>query len=334
MHWGSVDDIGCLCHFKHQLGRSQVDKEAKKFQAADEFLQDALDSTLVAALARFLDIDNPQESLPQHIHSGSSEVNAEELQKIASQFVKTIVSIPRDASKDDCDHAFNSTRSFMHSALLYRDLRHAIHYEDGSTIISLWRWWLVYFVATSRSNYSREAANLQANLQANFSHRMAYIVTNNRTVNVSGKVGRGKPIDMAIEHHNLILKNALRGAGANVTENHLRTISLASQEIHKAASLLDTELQVFRSTAHTFADAKKDVNDLVKYLLDQKICERIPGRLDSRNKKFEPYFNLGMQKCLGQQWIKKYLRSTATVLDADIVERERHNEIECLEDIL
>lgn len=99
----------------------------------------------------------------------------------------------------------------------------------------------MYFLATKRSNYCQEAANLLANLQANFSEQLADVVVHNRTVNISGRPGKGKPEDMAIVHHNLILKYALCSSGANVTQEHLRTISLASQQLHEAATLCDTE---------------------------------------------------------------------------------------------
>ena len=61
--------------------------------------------------------------------------------------------------------------------------------------------WLLFFLASERKNYSAEAANLLANLQADFSKWMSYIVTHNRTINSTGLPGHGKPIDMAVEHH-------------------------------------------------------------------------------------------------------------------------------------
>ena len=75
--------------------------------------------------------------------------------------------------------------------------------------------WLIYFLATGRRNYSNEAVNLLANLKADFSKWLAYIVTYNRTVNSSGKPGQGREIDMAasVEHHNLVIKTALRSSG-------------------------------------------------------------------------------------------------------------------------
>ena len=87
-----------------------------------------------------------------------------------------------------------------------------------------------------------------------------YSHVHNRTVNLSGHPGRGKPIDMAIEHHNLIMKNALRSSGANVTEKHLTTISLASQQLHETAVLCDKELHIpANDEDHTETDYQNDI---------------------------------------------------------------------------
>ena len=91
--------------------------------------------------------------------------------------------------------------------------------------------------AAGSKNYAKEAANLLANLKADFSQWMAYIVSHNRCVNTTGTPGKAKAIDMALEHHNLIIKNALRSSGANLTEHHLRVISLAAPVLHEAAGI-------------------------------------------------------------------------------------------------
>ena len=58
-------------------------------------------------------------------------------------------------------------------------------------------------MGTKCHNYATEALNLVANLKADFPKHIAYIATHNRTVNISGKPGHGKPIDQMVEHYNL-----------------------------------------------------------------------------------------------------------------------------------
>ncbi|XP_062504572.1 uncharacterized protein LOC134181330 [Corticium candelabrum] len=161
---------------------------------------------------------------------------------------------------------------------------------------------------------------------------MAYIVTHNRTVNVSGRPGKGKPIDMAIEHHNLILKNALRSSSANVTEEHLSTISLASQQLHEAAILYDTELNIsVYDGTHTETSSQNDILKMTKSLLENRVTTKIPGRHIQSSQPFEPPFDIGWNVAIGKRWIKKFLKKTETIEDFECNDREYHNDMEDIE---
>ena len=150
-------------------------------------------------------------------------------------------------------------------------------YEDGPRVIQHWRMWLLYFLATKRSNYSNEAANLLANLKADFSKRLAYIVTHNRPVNSLGIPGHGKSIDMAVEHHNLVIKTTLRSSVGSITLHHLRVISLASQLLHDAELLCDQEVHAPHvGTRHTSTSAEKDIQMMTSNLLASQVTCRIP----------------------------------------------------------
>ena len=105
--------------------------------------------------------------------------------------------------------------------------------------------WLLFFLASRRRNYSVEAANLLANLKADCSKWMAHIATYNRTINSTGIPGHGKPIDQTVEHHNLIIKNALRFSGSNITEHHLKVVSQSAQMLQDCAELYDEQVQSF-----------------------------------------------------------------------------------------
>lgn len=105
--------------------------------------------------------------------------------------------------KYSSDGVYTFSRAFMHAAYLYYYLRQAIRFEDGEHVIRHWKYWLPYFLGTGRKNYACEAANLLANIQADFPRHIAYVVVHNRTVNTTGTPGHGKPIDQMLEHYNL-----------------------------------------------------------------------------------------------------------------------------------
>ena len=90
----------------------------------------------------------------------------------------------------------------MHMAFLYLDLRTAIRWENGPHILRYWKLWIPRFIGTGCKNYAVEAVIHLANIAANFPKHISYIAVHNRTVNVSGKPGQGKPIDQLLEHYN------------------------------------------------------------------------------------------------------------------------------------
>ena len=188
-------------------------KGAKSFKEADE-------AHLTQALCKHLNISSPTEAPAMHC-----EITTEWMDTAVTSFLQLVVSVPTEAQEETADHLKNFHQSFIHDAILYADLRNAIQSDDGEQIISYWCWWLLYFRATESKNCAKEAANLLANLKADFSQWMACIVTHNRCVNTTGTPGKAKAIDMTLEHHNLIIKNSLSSSGANMTKHHLRLIS-------------------------------------------------------------------------------------------------------------
>ena len=189
--WGSVTTPGSICSLREYIHRVQLDKQAKSFSVADEFVLHALKAHLLAHILAYFGITATNAVIPH-------ECSMQWLQQTATNLVdKTVV------LTESTDKVLQFSRSFMHAAFLYYDLRQAIRFEDGKHIIRHWKLWLPYFLGTGRKNYSREAANLICNLQADFPKHIAYIATHNRTVNTTGKPGCGKPLDQMVEHYNL-----------------------------------------------------------------------------------------------------------------------------------
>ena len=327
--WKSADHPGSLAHLATVVNRTGVTIAAKKFQQADEFLMHALEAHLTASLVSFLNIEGTRDTL---IHDPVT-ITQSWLEETAERFTNQVVAVPTDEDSTDTDHIYNCHRSFLHMALLYEDLRNAIRNENGPRIIQHWRMWLIYFLATGRRNYSNEAANLLANLKADFSKWLAYIVSYNRTVNSSGKPGQGKAIDMAVEHHNLVIKTALRSSGANITLHHLRVISLASQVLHDAAVLCDQEvLAPNTGTHHTTTKAQDDIQLMISSILDKKVTIYTPKRKQPTGKSFTTPESQGYHIALSKRWIAKFLTKSELSIQDQFPE-EDHEQIDTIEDI-
>ena len=191
MFWGSPSHVGSLCNIRELVRRVQVDKKGKVFNVCDEFLLHVFKSHLLAAICTQLHIDTPDapiahESTLQWLEATANSIVSQTL--YPSTFTDTV---------------YGLHRSFLHTAFLYADLRQAIRFEKREQIIRHWKWWLPRFHATGCKNYATEAANLVVNLTARFPKHISYIAIHNRTVNMDGKPGHGKPLDQVMEHYNL-----------------------------------------------------------------------------------------------------------------------------------
>ena len=60
-----------------------------------------------------------------------------------------------------------------------------------------------FFGHREKKQYAAEPVYQTCNLSANFPKHIAYIATHNRTINMSGRAGEGKPVDQLNEHYNL-----------------------------------------------------------------------------------------------------------------------------------
>ena len=189
MFWGKPAQPGSLCNLREIVRRVQVDKGVKVFNVGDEFLMHAFRAHLTAGILTQLKLTSTSDPLE---HTESSEW----LHQTAQKLVTTLL-MPRKSE----DPVYHLHSAFLHHAFLYIDLREAIRWENGPEIVRHWKWWLPRFLATGRRNYAAESVYQTCNLCADFPQHMAYIATHNRTVNMSGKPGQGKPVDQLIEHN-------------------------------------------------------------------------------------------------------------------------------------
>ncbi|XP_019643727.1 PREDICTED: uncharacterized protein LOC109484808 [Branchiostoma belcheri] len=190
--WSSPRNVGSVGHLRDLVDRRTVDSRGKNFNAVDELLHHIEEAHLTAALMKHLNMETPGDDfhVPQF----------DQLKDLAKDFVENLATRPISQQVDDELYKFN--HRLLYHLLLYTDLRQCIRNENGPAIVEHWKLWFPLFLGTGRGNYSYECVNLIANLQADWSERTAYVATANRTVNLHGKSGHGKPVDMLVEHYN------------------------------------------------------------------------------------------------------------------------------------
>lgn len=189
--WGSPAQIGSICNLRDVIHRTQVDKGVKVFNVGDEFLVHTFKAHLVASVTSQLNISKPTDTIN---HPSTKQWLEETAQCLVSNCL-----MPANSE----DPIYQLHRSFLHLAFLYVDLREAIRWENGPQIVRHWKLWLPRLIATGCTNYASEAVHLITNLVADFPKHIAFICIHNRTVNIKGKPGQGKPVDQLIEHYNL-----------------------------------------------------------------------------------------------------------------------------------
>ena len=107
---------------------------------------------------------------------------------------------------------------------------------------------------------------------------------------------------MAVEHHNLVIKTALRSSGGSITLHHLRVISLASQLLHDAALLCDQEVHApYVGTRHRSKSAEKDIQIMTSNLLASQVTCRIPKRKLPSNRHFITLEKKGYEVAISKQ---------------------------------
>jgi hypothetical protein len=160
----------------------------KVFSTGDEFLVHAFKAHLAARICTCLKLKSTSDAIPH-------EKSLQWLQATAER----LLPVPATAS----DPVYAMHRFFLHTSFQYVDLRNAIRHENGPHIMRLWKLWLPRLIGTGRENYATKCVYMIANLCADLPRYLAYIAIHNRTVNMEGKPGRGKPIDQMVEHYNL-----------------------------------------------------------------------------------------------------------------------------------
>ena len=191
MYWEPHGNHGSLSSMRDIINRKQVDRGVKVFSVGDEFLMHTFKAHLAARICTHLNINSTSDDIP---HEKSLQWLCTTAESLLPRTLMPAGSI---------DPVYAMHRSFLHTAFLYIDLRNAIRHEDGPHIVRLWKLWLPRLIGTGRKNYAAECVHMIASLCADLPRHLSYIATHNRTVNMEGKAGRGKPVDQLIEHYNL-----------------------------------------------------------------------------------------------------------------------------------
>ena len=143
------------------------------FNVGDKFIVHAFRARIIASICCHLKLKLPDD-----------EINHDIIWQWLENTAPAIVAkaLYPEQSKDSVYHFH---KSFVNMAFLLTPILEwlYVNWEDGPHIRH-WKLWIPHFMGTGIKNYTLEAANLIVNLKADFPAHIAYIVSNNCTVNI------------------------------------------------------------------------------------------------------------------------------------------------------
>ena len=158
----------------------------------------------------------------------------------------------------------------MTLGLLYAEYADGIREGDGVRVPRCWKFLMLIFKATQRKNYSCEAFALLAQMNFILSPRLSQQLRWSRFINTRGGKGHNIPCDLHMEHLNRVLKDGIKGLGANKTEKAITRLGKCISSFDEILSSFDESLEVHHSADfHTVASLEKDITLVVNVLTKQ-----------------------------------------------------------------
>lgn len=194
--------------------------------------------------------------------------------KIVSRFVNINTDFDSKPTEHDNDKVLQYSILLMSIGLLYWEFSDAIKEGDGMRVIRCWRYMMLYFRTTGRTNYAIEAFTMLAQYHFVFSEREKQQLIWSRFVNTSGLPGRNIPCDLYMEHLNRVCKDAVNGLAANKTPKALVRVGKVVGVLDSVVKSIENDLNSDkRSGKHNTPSINKDIIACVSVLAEAKVFQ-------------------------------------------------------------
>lgn len=180
------------------------------------------------------------------------------------------------------DKLRNYTHQLLIMLLLRLDHNDAIKHGNGGRVIRLYKYFCLYFKVSNCLKYSFAMLQLQAQVSALLSPRLAHSLTWNRFVNHQGKADSNHPMDLEIEHDNKLFKTDCQSYQGEITEKSIQRVGRSTMPSDEILRNFDKSSEVKRlSGKHTMMSTQEDVLALVEHLIPAQVYSNIAGRAHS-----------------------------------------------------
>lgn len=312
-------DGGSLYQLRNLINRRNVVKDpTHNVTACEDFFVHVVEAHVLSACMTVFDMPSV-DSNPSTVHfpEGSADLQPSERRRLLLLATKEVITRLVDFSfegGDAClpcdDHVLAYAREVLSLGLLYMEFTDAVREGDGGRILRCWRYLLLIFKASNRTNYSVEAFTLLAQYHFMFSERMRMQLMWGRTVNVHGRPGKNISCDLHNEHLNRECKGGISGLGANVTDHAVERVGKALRSTVRILEQFDMANNVPQPSGyHTSRSATEDILKLVDQLHQQShVYHYIPGRSHCTFSKFEDNLLKKLSKQTLLKWLQEQFR--------------------------
>ena len=263
-----------MYQLRNLLNRSNIKSTPCDVNASEDFLHCLTVGHVVSAAMKFFNIPSMDAAaatdlFPPDLDHLSNDQKTAFLLDIVSKLLKQFLNL--DALDDSSNNgAYEYSREMLTLGLFYEEFYDSIREGDGLRVLRCWKFMLLYFKASSRSNY---AVTMLAQIHFILPPRLAHQEIWSRFVNVHGIPGRNIPCDLHMEHINRNIKTAIHLLGANCTPKTVVRIGKCVDVVMKASDHFDTETDVaVDSGAHTSKSFSKDLQPSLINFISPSHC--------------------------------------------------------------
>ena len=285
---------------RNAINRRNVSAAAEDdYNSCDDFLILVVRCHIIAAAMEYFDMkavsDKPSHpQLTDDLWLKSTDFRKDILCSITNEIVLMYVDIePRfdnqseecdeeiiDKAVDiDCDKVQLYACELLSNGLLYMEFADSVWEADGHRILHCWRYLMLVFKATHRSNYSIEALNLLSQFHFFLSPRQSQQLIWSRCINTHGIPGRNIAGDLYMEHLNKICKSAVANLCANKTSVALERAGKCVGVLSDLTATYDKELGISENFGtHSSPNTTKDMHMILQELLEENVFANLPNR--------------------------------------------------------
>lgn len=293
--------------------RNISNNPSKNVDPSEDFIQTVLEAHILTAAMEIFEMD----SLNDEPHNASlfstadmtTAQKCDEFLKAVMIIVNSVVDISFDRRNiTNTDGVFSYACDIASLGLLLEEFNDSIREGDGDRIIRCWKYFLLIFRITGRTNYAIEAFILLCQYYFLFSPRMAAQLKWSRTINTCGKPGRNISCDLYMEHLNRNVKCGMAILGSNVTPQPINRIGTSINNVSNILGHFDKVNGVpTQSYSHTRKSRITDINKIIEQLRSSQIFRVIPGRDHKTFPNYKSNMLLSIDKAELIEWMDEKL---------------------------